>query len=67
MMRRFKSIAERVVKNGEEPEIVLLVHEAPNNPCSERWPLFEWFKKHGIDAKEYPIIKAQKPNQIFNF
>ena len=67
MMHRFKSIAERVVKNGEEPEIVLLVHEAPNNPCSERWPLFEWFKKHGIDAKEYPIIKAQKPNQIFNF
>lgn len=67
MMRRFKSIAERVVKNGEEPEIVLLVHEAPNNPCSERWPLFEWFKKHGIDVEEYPIKKVPKPEQKFNF
>lgn len=60
MMRRFESIAARVVTNGEEPEIVLLVHEAPDNPCSERWALFDWFHSHGIDAQEYPVPKIKK-------
>ena len=37
--------------------IVLIVYEAPNNPCSERKYLQEYFNKHGIDCKEleYPI------------
>ena len=38
---------------SEEPEIFLLVYEKPDNPCSERWPLIEWFAKHGIEVKEY--------------
>lgn len=60
MIKRFESIAQRVVTNGEEPEIVLLVHEAPDNPCSERWALLDWFKSHGIDAQEYPFHKQEK-------
>lgn len=32
---------------------VFIVHEAPNNPCSERWPLFEWFNEHGIKCEEW--------------
>lgn len=68
MMCRFESIAERVVTNGEEPEIVLLVHEAPDNPCSERWLLFDWFHSHGIDAQEYPIPRVKrKVEKTYNF
>jgi hypothetical protein len=37
-----------------EPEIILLVHEAPNNLCSERIPLQELFKNNGIDVIEWP-------------
>lgn len=37
-----------------EPEIILLVHEAPNNLCSERIPLQELFKNNGIDVVEWP-------------
>ena len=64
MMRRFESIAQRVVTNGEEPEIVLLVHEAPTNPCSERWALFDWFKEHGIEVSEYPIPIKRSQKQF---
>jgi len=37
--------------------IVLMVYEAPNNLCSERRYLQEYFNKHGIECKEleYPI------------
>lgn len=67
MMRRFESIAQRVVTNGEEPEIALLVHEAPENPCSERWALFDWFREHGIEVNEYPIPVKKKPKRKFDF
>lgn len=41
----------------EEPIIVLIVYETPNNPCSERKMLQEYFNEHGIECKEleYPI------------
>jgi hypothetical protein len=32
---------------------MLIVHEAPDNPCSERAPLQEYFKEHGINVEEY--------------
>lgn len=69
MMKRFESIAARVYQGAEEPEIVLLVHEAPNNPCSERWVLFDWFKEHNIEIQEYPLPqkKANKSKQIYRF
>ena len=44
-------------KIKEEPIAVLIVYEAPNNPCSERYSLIEYFNRHGIECKEldYPI------------
>ena len=41
----------------EEPIAVLIVHEAPTNPCSERWALIDYFHAHGVECKEleYPI------------
>lgn len=42
---------------SEEPHIVLMVHEKPDNPCSERIPLQQYFTEHGVECKEleYPI------------
>ena len=38
-------------------EIVLLVYEKPNNPCSERIVLQKWFKENGIELKEMEVSK----------
>lgn len=71
MICRFRSIAERVSPDEKNPEIVLLVHEAPDNPYSERFPLFDWFKEHGVQAEEYPVPvkKFAKPKrqEVYNF
>ena len=37
----------------EEPVIVFIVHEAPDNPCSEREKILEVLPKHGIDITEW--------------
>lgn len=38
---------------GHEVHPVLIVHEAPWNPCSERSPLVEWFREHGVEIEEW--------------
>lgn len=42
-----------------EPIIVLIVHEAINNPCSERKVLQEWMMSHGILCEELPYKGKQ--------
>lgn len=37
----------------EEPEIMLILHEAPSNPCSERVPIQEYFRENGLEVKEW--------------
>ena len=37
----------------EEPVIILLVHEAPQNPCSERRVIQEWFAANGKKVVEW--------------
>lgn len=37
----------------ENPDIVLIVHEAPDNPCSERSVLFKWFEENGHKIEEW--------------
>lgn len=46
-------------KINEEIILVLIVYETPNNLCSERIPLQEYFTQHGWECKEldYPIVK----------
>ena len=44
---------KRIEGFEEEPEIILMVYETPDNPCSERQPLIDWFKKHGVNLEEY--------------
>lgn len=60
MMSDIENLAERyaIANNiNEEIIIVLIVYETPNNPCSERKPLQDFFNSHGIECKEleYPI------------
>lgn len=40
-----------------EPHIVLMVYEAPSNPCSERAAIQEFFRSNGVECNElqYPI------------
>ena len=37
----------------EEPIVVLIVHEATSNPCSERRVIQEWFRDNGYPIKEF--------------
>ena len=30
-----------------------LVYETPANPCSERWPIQQWFKEHNMQVEEW--------------
>lgn len=36
-----------------DSDICLMVYEKPDNPCSERVTLVEWFKCNGINVKEF--------------
>ena len=38
---------------SEEPEIMLIVHEASNEPCSERGSIQQLFLEHGIECTEW--------------
>lgn len=53
MMKAFEYCLNKFNKDT----IVLIVYEAPNNLCSERKYLQEYFNEHGIECKEleYPI------------
>ena len=56
LIAEFERIADEVKKINnyqQEPEIVLLVYEAANNPCSERLGLVKLFADHGIELKEW--------------
>lgn len=61
MIKGIKNFSEEYKKQEkieEEIVIVLIVYEAPNNKCSERDVLIDFFNNHGIECKEldYPII-----------
>lgn len=59
----FNNIMERLEKLGravqskedfdEEPIVILIVYEAPTNPCSERRIIQEWFADNGYILEEF--------------
>ena len=59
-MQHLEAIATKAAKilNVNAPEIVLLVHEAPTNPCSERASIVDWFQEHGVHVEEYQKPKS---------
>lgn len=61
MMKAFDFCGNKFKKELQfegEPIIVLIVYEAPNNQCSERWALIDYFQSKGVDFQElkYPIL-----------
>ena len=44
---------KKVVGFEGEPEIALVVYEAPGNLCSERVPLQHWFAENGYSIEEF--------------
>lgn len=51
-LERLANHAKEYLGFDEEPIIVLLVHEAPQNACSERAAIQEWFRKNGVECEE---------------
>lgn len=59
-MERAKKSINKIAKQLnliEEPILVFIVYETPNNLCSERQVLLDWFNNNGIKCEElkYPI------------
>ena len=50
--RLCKAVQPTVGYEGE-PIAVFIVHEAPNNACSERVSIQNFFKNNGIECEEY--------------
>ena len=56
IMRRAEDLCNNVkgtLHFNEEPIAVFIVHEAPDNPCSERAAIQEYFRSHGIECEEW--------------
>jgi hypothetical protein len=56
IMKRTEDLCERVrvaTQFEGEPIAVFIVHEAPDNPCSERAAIQNYFKSHGINCEEW--------------
>ena len=51
--KRMGEYIQSLEKFPEDPVIMLLVHEAPQNPCSERRIIQEWFAAHGKEVVEW--------------
>ena len=62
-LERCEIVAEKTKQRNNyigEPLIVLLVYEAPTNPCSERKTLIDFFNSHNIKCEELSIDKSLK-------
>jgi hypothetical protein len=56
MLNKFEAIANWIKQKNnimDEMAIILIVHETPENQCSERSSLIRLFKEHDIELKEF--------------
>lgn len=56
IITRFKNLSETIRRDEgftQEPVLILLVHEAYTNPCSERWVIQDWFKDNNYPIHEF--------------
>ena len=44
---------------GVEPVIVLIFHEKPDNPCSERWGVISYLKECGFEVEDFIVDKTK--------
>lgn len=56
-MKHLQTLGEaiRLGEQFNDVDFALLVYEKYDNQCSERWPLIQWFKEHGIELKEWGL------------
>lgn len=59
-IERMCAEAKKVLNFAEEPIAVFIVHEAPNNPCSERAAIQEYFRSHSIECEEWEGVKTNE-------
>ena len=52
-LEKVKLKYQELNKTDEDIEFVLLVHEPPSNPCSERWVLKRWFEEFDYNLEEW--------------
>lgn len=52
-LNRIAEEVRKITHYEGEPKIILMVHEKPENHCSERLGLVRLFKEHGIELKEW--------------
>lgn len=50
---RIGKYIQSLEKFSHDPEIALILHEAPQNPCSERRVIQEWFAANGVQIIEW--------------
>lgn len=55
IINKIKSIAEKIKENEnfDDVDIAILVFETPQNKCSERQIIKNWFEKNGIKIEEW--------------
>lgn len=52
-MEQLSKLFQEQLKLSRPADFVLLVHEAPTNPCSERVVLQQWFQDNGSELPEW--------------
>jgi hypothetical protein len=53
--QKFERLAQAIQSREglENVNFALLLHEAPDNPCSERVAIQQWFNSHGYQVQEW--------------
>ena len=49
----YSSLLNNVSRKFDNADVCLMVYEKPDNPCSERATLIEWFASNGVELKEF--------------
>src|SRR5699024_834866 len=50
---RYCKVYKTTFKLDHEPDIILIFHEAPDNPCSERVVMHQWFNDNNYPIREW--------------
>lgn len=52
-LEKIVDVVQNCLESEEEMDICLMVYEKPDNPCSERGPLTNYFHNHGVNLIEF--------------
>ena len=55
IMYKLFNLNQRIAESGEieDCDFAFIVYEKYDNPCSERWPIQQWFKENGAVIEEW--------------